>query len=114
MRSRAALAAALVLAACSGTRQRSLAGDWDVYIATGSAPHAGYEGWRRTAFAHFATPDSQSSGFIRMRSGATMFDVRHIRVHGDSVVLLGRIGGSASTITGSWRGDTLVGVPSIG
>ena len=29
-------------------------GDWDAYVALGSTPLPGFEGWRRMGFAHFA------------------------------------------------------------
>lgn len=90
-----------------------MAGDWNVYFAIGAAPHAGYEGWRRTAYAHFAPRDSQYAGYINMRTGAPMLDVRHIDARGDSVILAGTVGGAASTIAASWHGDTLVGVPTL-
>lgn len=107
------LAAALVLAACSGNRQRSIAGDWDAYFAIGVTPHAGYEGWRRMAFAHFAPRDSQYAGFIKTRTGAPILDVRHADVRGDSVILVGVDGTAPATLAASWHGDTLVGVPTV-
>ena len=109
-----ALVGALGISACSGSRGHTIAGDWDVYTAMGGVPHAGYEGWRRTAFAHVAPSDSPSAGFIKQRTGETMLDIRRVEVRGDSIVLVGTIGGSASTVAASWHGDTLVGVPSIG
>ena len=51
----------LVLALWAGgcaPRAPDLAGDWDVYIALGSRPKFGFEGWRRMGFAHFAGADS--------------------------------------------------------
>ncbi len=109
-----ALLGGLLLSACSEHREHALAGDWDVYTGAGAAPHADYEGWRRTAFAHFAPRDSQYAGVIAKRTGAAVLDVRHVETRGDSVVLVGRMDGAPATVAASWHGDTLVGVPSIG
>jgi len=110
----APLLAALVAAACSGRSPKSIAGEWDAYFAIGATPHAGYEGWRRKAFAHFAPGDSQLAGFIKTRTGAPILDVRHADVRGDSVILVGVDGRTPATLAASWHGDTLVGVPTIG
>ncbi|HEY7895715.1 MAG TPA: CocE/NonD family hydrolase [Gemmatimonadaceae bacterium] len=108
------LAAVAVLIGCRGTGRGSpsIAGDWDVETAIGVSPHAGYEGWRRRAFAHFAPSDSQYAGFIETRAGVPMLDVRHADLRGDSVILAGVDGRTPATLAASWHGDTLVGVPT--
>lgn len=110
------LAALGVLIGCRGTGQRapSIAGDWDVETAIGATPHAGYEGWRRTAFAHFAAGDSQYAGFVRTRTGAPVLDVRHTDVRADSIILVGVHDDAPATLAAAWHGDTLVGVPAFG
>lgn len=106
--------AVLAVAACLAPRAPGIAGDWDVYFAEGATPHAGYEGWRRTAFAHFASRDSGYAGVIETRTGAPILSVRRTELKGDSVVLIGVGGGTPATLSVSWHGDTLVGVPAIG
>src|SRR3954464_9043582 len=105
-----ALAAASILvgAACAGSNgARTVAGDWDAYVASGSTPLAGFEGWRRQAFAHFAGRDSAFVGAIRRRTGEPMLEVTSIAEHGDSITLNGTRGQS---LAAAWRGDTLLGV----
>ncbi len=85
----------------------SLAGDWDAYLASGSAARAGFEGWRRLGFAHFAAGDSGMAGAIRRRTGESILEVARVVVRGDSV-LLADTGGRA--LAAAWRGDTIAGV----
>ena len=65
----------------------TLAGEWDVYIALSARPHAGFEGWRRMGFAHFAGTDSGSVGWLRRRTGQPMLNVTSVSASGDSVLL---------------------------
>jgi uncharacterized protein len=81
----------------------SIEGDWDAYLADGSAAHPGFEGWRRMGFAHFATGDS---GSIRRRTGDTILTVAQVATRGDSVIL----SGGDQSIDAAWHGDTLTGV----
>jgi putative CocE/NonD family hydrolase len=84
-----------------------LAGDWDAYLADGSAAHPGFEGWRRMGFAHFNTSDS---GSIRRRAGDTILAVTRVATRSDSVVL----SGGDQSIDAAWHGDTLTGVMLTG
>lgn len=84
----------------------SLAGDWDAYVALGSAQRAGFEGWRRMGFAHFTGRDTSIAGSIRRRTGEPMVDVTHFAVHLDTVVLSG---GGDQSLSAVWHGDTLTG-----
>ncbi len=99
------LVAALGCAAGSGAR--SVAGDWDVYVANGSTPLVGFEGWRRIGFAHFASRDSGYAGSIRRRTGESMLDVTSAGAIGDSIILKNNRGQS---LAANWHGDTLVGL----
>ena len=106
---------AAVLAATAGctraSRAPSLAGDWDAYLANGSTPHAGFEGWRRMGFAHFADGGAGVVGAIRRRTGEPILDVARVTTNGDSVLL---VGGGEQSLVAAWRGDTLVGVLMAG
>ena len=113
-----ALVALVALTACSrghgriaagGAGDRSLAGDWDVYLATGTTPPAGFEGWRRFGFAHFAPDRAALRGAIRRRTGDTILAVARITTSGNSVILSSA---GSSELTAAWRGDTLAGVLS--
>jgi hypothetical protein len=99
--------AALVAACMPRANSPSIAGDWDAYLADGSAAHPGFEGWRRMGFAHFATSDS---GSIRRRTGDTILTVTQVATRGDSLILSGR----DQSINAAWHGDTLTGVMFTG
>jgi len=104
------LAAATLLAASACAARgpaHSIAGDWDAYVASGSTPLAGFEGWRRMGFAHFAGRDSGFAGSIRRRTGEATLDVTSVAEHGDSIMLNGTRG---QALAAAWHGDTLVGV----
>ena len=103
----AALLIALVAGCTARSGSRALAGDWDAYLALGSVPHAGFEGWRRMGFAHFADSGGAVTGTIVRRTGEPILDVTGVVARGDSVLVSGA-GGRA--IAAAWRGDTLVGV----
>ena len=92
--------------ACGRPAAARLSGEWDVYVALGSKPRFGFEGWRRMAFAHFAGADSGSVGFLRRRTGQSMLDVRRLTTNGDSLTLWQD---SANEIRAVWHGDTLAG-----
>src|SRR5262245_49428656 len=65
--------------ACAATSDgHTVAGDWDAYVASGSTPLEGFEGWRRQAFAHFAGRDSAFVGSIRRRTGEPMLEVSSV------------------------------------
>ena len=91
----------------AGGAARTVAGDWDAYVASGSTPLAGFEGWRRMGFAHFAGRDSGFAGSIRRRTGEQTLDVASVAEHGDSITLNGTRG---EALAAAWHGDTLVGV----
>ena len=104
-----AACAALVLA-CAGTlgcASHTLTGDWDAYVALGSAPGDGFEGWRRMGFAHFAGHDSGFAGSIRRRTGEVMLDVTSIVAKNDSITLSDA---GKNALRAAWHGDTLTGV----
>jgi putative CocE/NonD family hydrolase len=86
---------------------RSLAGDWDAYVADGSTARPGFEGWRRMGFAHFAGSDSGFAGSIRRRTGEPMIGGARVAAAGDSVTLSGD---NDQSFKGAWNGDTLTGV----
>ena len=86
---------------------RSLAGDWDVYVALGANTGNGFEGWRRMGFAHFANADSGFVGTVRRRVGTPMLAVTHVNATGDSVHL---IGDGTASLAAMWYGDTVSGV----
>lgn len=108
-------ACAMLSASCArgerGAAVKSLTGDWDVYVALGSAPQDGFEGWRRMGFAHFddaaKRADSATLGSVRRRTGETILSVRQIVAAGDSVSLAGD---AQESLSARWHGDTLVGV----
>ena len=103
-----ATVAMLAGSACAaGGPARTIAGDWDAYVASGSTPLAGFEGWRRMGFAHFAGRDSGFAGSIRRRTGEPMLDVASVAANGDSIMLNGARG---QALAAAWHGDTLVGV----
>jgi putative CocE/NonD family hydrolase len=103
----AALVCAITTTACArGESAPKLAGDWDAYVATGSTPRAGFEGWRRMGFAHFTGQDSAVTGSIRRRTGEPMLDVTHVRSRADSIELAGA---GEQSLIGTWHGDTLTG-----
>ena len=94
--------------ACSPTPLRNrLDGDWDAYLAMGSTPREGFEGWRRMAFAHFETTNGKTVGSIRRRAGQPLLDVSDVAVAGDTLMLES---GGATAMRAAWHGDTLVGV----
>src|SRR4051812_39362879 len=100
---------------CAATREstpsHSLTGDWDAYIANGSTPLPGFEGWRRQGFAHFAQGDSGITGAIRRRTGEPLLDVAHVTIAGDSITLGGNPArANAQSLVARWHGDTIVGV----
>ena len=98
----------LAASACAaGDAAHTVTGDWDAYVATGSTPLGGFEGWRRMGFAHFAGRDSQFAGAIRRRTGEPMLNVRSIATDGDSILMMGA---PRQGLAGAWHGDTLVGV----
>ena len=87
--------------------RRTLAGDWDAYVALGSTSRGGFEGWRRMGYAHFAPNDSANVGVVRRRTGEPMLTVQSTSVHGDTVLLNGERG---QALDARWHHDTLVGV----
>jgi putative CocE/NonD family hydrolase len=101
------ISVAVLIACASRASSPSLAGDWDAYLASGSTPRAGFEGWRRMGFAHFATTDSGIVGSIRRRTGEPILDVTRIVTRGDSITLSGA---GPQSLGATWHGDTLTGV----
>src|ERR1041385_7239790 len=83
---------------------RTLAGDFDVYIALSAHQKFGFEGWRRMGFAHFAGADSGNVGFLRRRTGDPMLTVTQVTANGDSVVLTQD---AQVFMRAAWHGDTL-------
>lgn len=104
---------AVAAAGACATRATSpaITGEWDAYLASGSTARAGFEGWRRMGFAHFAGRDSGLVGSIRRRTGEPILDVIHVVARSDSVVLSG---GGDQSIDAAWHGDTLTGVMLTG
>jgi putative CocE/NonD family hydrolase len=102
-----ALAISLLCACAPHAKPPLLAGDWDAYVALGSTAQPGFEGWRRTGFAHFAGADSGFAGAIRRRTGEPILLVT--RVSADSGLLLLSSDGDAA-LKAVWHGDTLAGV----
>ena len=94
-------------ACAAGDAAHTVTGDWDAYVASGSTPLAGFEGWRRMGFAHFAGRDSGFAGAIRRRTGELTLDVTSVAAKGDSMMLNGSRG---NALAATWHGDTLVGV----
>jgi len=101
------LTASAFCACTAGGASRSLAGDWDAYVARGSTTLGGFEGWRRMGFAHFAGADSNYRGSIRRRTGETMLGVTRATLRDNLVVLSGE---SAQSLNGTWHGDTINGL----
>src|SRR5512143_502851 len=102
------LLAAITLWGCAAREtSHTFAGDWDAYVAAGSAARPGFEGWRRMGFAHFAGSDSGFAGSIRRRTGETMLAVTNVATTNDSVSLRGD---GDQSLKGVWHGDTLTGV----
>jgi hypothetical protein len=93
--------------AAGGAGGRSLVGDWDVYGSLGTTPHAGFEGWRRFGFAHFASDSDGLRGAIRRRTGESILEVTRITTSADSLRLSNA---GSSAMTAAWHGDTLLGV----
>ena len=99
----------------------ALAGDWDVYLASGSAARPGFQGWRRMGFAHFAARDSAPlaaapgtaglAGTIRRRTGEPILAVTDVVARADSVLLRGT---GEQSVAAAWHGDTLTGVMLAG
>lgn len=104
-------ALALVTGAALASRHSpDLSGEWDVYIAIGSRPKFGFEGWRRMGFAHFAGADSGNAGWLRRRTGQPMLSARRVTTEGDSVLMWQD---STSVFRAAWHGDTLTGVQLV-
>ncbi|MFL5541050.1 MAG: hypothetical protein ACJ8J0_18825, partial [Longimicrobiaceae bacterium] len=102
------LVLALVVSTVTADRRSPiLAGEWDVYVALSARPHAGFEGWRRMGFAHFAGSDSGSVGWLRRRTGQPMLTSARVSASGDSLLLTQD---DSTIVRAAWHGDTLVGV----
>ncbi len=101
------LAAAFLGGCGSKPTTRTLTGEWDAYVALGSAPGDGFEGWRRMGFAHFAGADSGFAGTIRKRTGEPMLTVTKVTATGDSLLLADS---TAMSLAAMWHGDTVAGV----
>ncbi|HEX3868561.1 MAG TPA: CocE/NonD family hydrolase [Gemmatimonadaceae bacterium] len=106
-RLRAALSLAMLCACTNSNKTPTLAGEWDAYVALGSAPRGGFEGWRRMGFAHFAGADSGFAGSVRRRTGEQMLNVSHVTARGDSLTLTAD---NNQSLEAAWNGDTLTGV----
>ena len=107
MRALPAILVVSTLAACAHGRSDRLAGSWDAYLANGSRPHAGFEGWRRMGFAEFTQAGDTLEGVIRRRTGEPIVDSIRGEARGDTVVLTGA---RHQSVIATWAGDTLVGV----
>ncbi len=101
------IAASVAALSARPTGPPALAGDWDVYLASGSAARPGFQGWRRMGFAHFAARDSGPAGTIRRRTGELLLDVTGIVARADSVTMRGA---GDQSVAAAWHGDTLTGV----
>jgi uncharacterized protein len=103
----------LTAAACAGRgrSEKSLSGDWDAYLASGTTTNPGFTGWRRMGFAHFDRRDSGLVGSVRRRTGEPLVDDAHVATRADSVVITGA---HDQSIAGAWHGDTLTGVVLAG
>ncbi|HMA24427.1 MAG TPA: CocE/NonD family hydrolase, partial [Gemmatimonadaceae bacterium] len=102
------LLAAITLWGCAAREtSHTFAGDWDAYVAAGSAARPGFEGWRRMGFAHFAGSDSGFAGSIRRRTGELMLAVTRVAPEADSVLLSGV---DDQSLKGTWSGDSFAGV----
>ncbi len=93
----------LLTTACTQSSKKGLSGDWDAYLASGSSPRPGFEGWRRMAFAHFAS----DTGTIVRRAGDPLLSDAHVAEKADSLLLTGA---RNQSIAAAWHGDTVVGV----
>jgi len=102
-----ALGAAATAACTPGAGSPSIAGDWDLYVASGSTARPGFEGWRRMGFAHFASGDSGYAGSIRRRTGEANLEVTRVTARSDSVILSGS---GNQSVDAAWHGDTLAGL----
>ena len=111
MRINSDLVAGLILAAtaaaCARQPERSLVGDWDAYLASGSATNPGFTGWRRMGFAHFERRDTAVVGSIRRRTGEPLVEEARVSTRADSMIVTGA---HDQSIAGAWHGDTLTGV----
>jgi uncharacterized protein len=103
----ALLAAATLWGCAAREASHTFAGDWDAYVADGSAARPGFEGWRRMGFAHFAGSDSGFVGSIRRRTGEPMLGVMRVAPEADSVLLSGS---GEQSLKGTWSGDSFTGV----
>ena len=99
--------AVLAVSSCTSRSTPSLAGDWDAYVALGSTPLPGFEGWRRMGFAHFASDSGGITGSIRRRTGEAMLDLARAEVRSDSIFINGA---RNQTLAAVWHGDTLTGL----
>ena len=107
MRTPLLLTLAAVTSACTRQAPRSLAGDWDAYLASGSTMNPGFTGWRRMGFAHFEQGDSGIVGSIRRRTGEPFVDEARVATRADSVVIRGM---HEQSVNAAWHGDTVTGV----
>src|SRR6185312_6759281 len=108
MRALPAVLLGFAFVACShAPASSSLAGNWDAYLANGSTPHNGFEGWRRMGFAQFHLANDSLQGSIRRRTGEPIVDSARAEMRGDTVVLTGA---RHQSVVATWAGDTLVGV----
>jgi putative CocE/NonD family hydrolase len=105
------LLAVALLGCASPAPTHSLAGDWDAYVAYGTAERPGFIGWRRVGFAHFAASDSGAAGTIRRRTGEPMLEVSRAVARADSVTLTGD---DDRALAARWHGDTLIGAMRAG
>ena len=96
--------------ACTRT-EHDLSGDWDAYVALGSTAHAGFEGWRRQGYAHFAGVHEAITGVIARRTGQPIVTVTRIDWSGDTLVFTGDEGKGLRAVL---RGDTVMGVLTQG
>ena len=104
----AAVCLATIGIACSARLpSHDLPGDWDAYVADGSTPRPGFEGWRRMGFAHFDATNSTIQGAIRRRTGDPMLVVSGISTEQDTITLVGE---NNQALKATWSGDTLTGV----
>src|SRR5947209_17939019 len=101
------LLVAVTATSCTRQPERTLAGDWDAYLASGSTTHPGFEGWRRMGFAHFERRDSGIVGSIRRRTGEPLVDDARVTMRPDTIVITGP---HAQSSHGTWHGGTPSGV----
>src|ERR1041384_4860468 len=102
----------LICAAAAPTHHapRTLAGDFDVYIALSATPKFGFEWWRRMGFAHFAGADSGNVGYLMRRTGQPMLTANQVATSGDSVILTQD---ARVVMRAAWHGDTLAGLQYV-